>query len=144
LRSYRDLRALPASVRSARLQARKALREWRMEGFADTVELLVSEITTNAVRASARIAGPLRTAGQAGQARRALRVRFWLTSNRESVLIRVWDGDRRLPVRQEAGLDAEAGRGLLLVEALSARWGCYAPEGPDGLGGKIVWALCAR
>jgi hypothetical protein len=20
----------------------------------------------------------------------------------------------------------------------------YAPEGPDGLGGKIVWALCAQ
>jgi hypothetical protein len=41
-------------------------------------------------------------------------------------------------VRQDAGLEAEAGRGLLLVETLSAQWGCYAPEGPDGLGGKIV------
>jgi anti-sigma regulatory factor (Ser/Thr protein kinase) len=141
LRSYRELRALPASVRSARLQARKALREWRMEGFTDPVELLVSEITTNAVRASAMIAGLPRAAGQA---RRALRVRFWLTSNREGVLIRVWDGGRCQPVRQDAGLDAEAGRGLLLVETLSAQWGCYAPEGPDGLGGKIVWALCAE
>ena len=79
-----------------------------------------------------------------------VRVRFWLTSNRESVLIRVWDGDHRPPVRQEAGLDAEAGRGLLLVETLSAQWGCYAPDGPDslgglgGLGGKIVWVLCAQ
>ena len=51
-------------------------------------------------------------------------------------------------VRQNPGLDAEAGRGLLLVETLSAQWGCYAPagpglDGPAGLGGKIVWALCA-
>ena len=139
LRSYRELRALPASVRSARLQARKALREWHMDAFADTVELLVSEIITNAVRASATIAEPVRGTGQA---RRAPRVRFWLTSNQESVMIRVWDGDHRPPVRRDVDLDAEAGRGLLLVETLSAQWGCYAPEGPDGLGGKIVWALC--
>lgn len=147
LRSYRELRALPASVRSARLQARKVLREWCLEAFADTVELLVSELTTNAVRASAAmIAGPLR---QAGQARRAARVRFWLTSDRHSVLIQVWDGGHHQPCRQDPGLDAEAGRGLLLVETLSAQWGCYAPagpaglDGPAGLGGKIVWALCA-
>jgi hypothetical protein len=146
LRSYRELRALPASVRSARLQARKVLREWHLEAFADTVELLVSELTTNAVRASAMIAGPLR---QAGQARRAARVRFWLTSDRHSVLIQVWDGGHHQPCRQNPGLDAEAGRGLLLVETLSAQWGCYAPagpaglDGPAGLGGKIVWALCA-
>lgn len=142
LRSYRELRARPASVRSARLQARKALREWRMEVFADTVELLVSEITTNAVRVSATIA---ELPGTTGRARRAPRVRFWLTSNLESVLIRVWDGGGCQPVvRQHGRLDAEAGRGLLLVETLSAQWGCYAPEGPDGLGGKIVWALCTH
>jgi anti-sigma regulatory factor (Ser/Thr protein kinase) len=146
LRSYRELPALPESVRSARLQARKVLRQWSREAFADTVELLVSELTTNAVRASAMIAGSLR---EAGQARRAARVRFWLTSDRHSVLIQVWDGGHCQPVRQDAGLDAEAGRGLLLVETLSAQWGCYAPagpaglDGPAGLGGKIVWALCA-
>jgi anti-sigma regulatory factor (Ser/Thr protein kinase) len=129
-------------VRSARLQARKALREWCLEGFADTVELLVSEITTNAVRVSATIAD---LPGTTGLARRAPRVRLWLTSNRESVLIRVWDGGCCQPVaRQDGRLDSEAGRGLLLVETLSAQWGCYAPEGPAGLGGKIVWALCTH
>ena len=128
LRSYRELRALPVSVRSARLQARKALREWCLEALADPVELLVSEITTNAVRASAGLADPPR---MTGRARRAPRVRFWLTSNQESVLIQVWDGGCCQPVmRQDAGLDAEDGRGLLLVETLSAQWGCYAPAGP--------------
>ena len=148
LSSYRELRALPVSVRSARLQARKALREWRLEAFADPVELLVSELTTNAVRASAALAEP---PGTTGRARRAPRVRVWLTSNQESVLIQVWDGGCCQPVvRQDAGLDAEAGRGLLLVETLSAQWGCYAPagpaglDGPAGLGGKIVWALCTQ
>jgi anti-sigma regulatory factor (Ser/Thr protein kinase) len=144
LRSYRELRALPAAVRSARLQARKVLREWRLEAFADTVELLVSELTTNAVRASVMIAAPLRPTGPP---RRAARVRFWLASDRRSVLIQVWDAGHHQPVRRDAGLDAEAGRGLLLVETLSAQWGCYAPaglDGPAGLGGKIVWALCAR
>lgn len=147
LRSYRELRALPVSVRSARLQARKVLREWRLEAFADPVELLVSELTTNAVRASAMIGEPLR---ETGQAQRAARVRLWLSSDRYSVLIQVWDGGHHEPVRQNAGLDAEDGRGLLLVEALCAQWGCYAPagpaglDGPAGLGGKIVWALCAR
>jgi hypothetical protein len=78
---------------------------------------------------------------------------LWLTSDRRSVLIQVWDGDQRQPRRRDAGPDAEAGRGLLLVEALSVQWGCYAASGPDtagprvggpragGLDGKVVWAL---
>ena len=133
-------------MHSARLDARNLLHKWRIEGLADTAELLVSEMITNAVRASALIADqPCET----GQAPRAQRMRLWLTSDRHSVLIQVWDGGHCQPVRQDAGLDAEAGRGLLLVETLSAQWGCYAPagpaglDGPAGLGGKIVWALCA-
>jgi hypothetical protein len=45
-----------------------------------------------------------------------------------------------MPVRQNAGLEAESGRGLLLVEDLSAKWGSYRPEGS---GGKVVWAAVA-
>jgi hypothetical protein len=52
LRSHLELRALPVSVRSARLHAKNILHEWRMAALADTVELLVSEIITNAVCAS--------------------------------------------------------------------------------------------
>jgi hypothetical protein len=137
LRSYLELRPLPASVRSARLHARNLLQEWRMEGLADTAELLVSEMTTNAVRASARIADQQRESGQAPPER----MRLWLTSDRHSVLIQVWDADHHQPVRQDVGPDAEAGRGLLLIEALSTQWGFYVPDGRDG---KIVWALCAQ
>ena len=138
LHSHLELRAVPASVRSARLHARNLLHEWRLGCLADTAELLVSEMITNAVRASARIADQQR---ETGQAPRAQRIRLWLTSDRGSVLIQVWDGDHHHPVRQDVGPDAETGRGLLLIEALSTQWGFYVPDGGDG---KIVWALCAQ
>jgi anti-sigma regulatory factor (Ser/Thr protein kinase) len=134
LRSYLKLRAQPASVCSARRHARTALREWQMDALTDPVELLVSEIVTNAVRASAEVAA------QRQQDSRAAEIRFWLTSDQRSVLIQVWDSGHLHPIVRDSGLDAEAGRGLLLVEALSARWGCYPRGRPDG---KIVWALCA-
>jgi anti-sigma regulatory factor (Ser/Thr protein kinase) len=134
LRSFLELRAVPPSVPTARAHARAMLHEWCLAALADTVELLVSEIATNAVRASARVARQ-RGAGQ-------LPMRLWLTSDRRSVLTQVWDADRHQPIPQDLGPDAECGRGLLLVQTLSAQWGYYAPDGPGTPGGKIVWALC--
>ena len=142
LRSYLELRALPACVRSARLHAKNILREWHIRALTDTVELLVSEIITNAVRASAntRNRPPGTSPSETSQSQRAPWIRFWLTSDRHSVLIQVWDANRHHPIPQNAGPDAEAGRGLLLVQTLSTKWGCYVPDGQDG---KIVWAVCA-
>ena len=34
--------------------------------------------------------------------------------------------------------EAENGRGLMLVEAISEQWGWYLSEGSDG---KFVWAI---
>jgi hypothetical protein len=48
----------------------------------------------------------------------------------------VWDGSDRLPVRRGANPDAERGRGLMLVAALSQQWGSYRQAS-----GKIVWVL---
>jgi anti-sigma regulatory factor (Ser/Thr protein kinase) len=124
LSSHLELPARPESARSARVHTRNILRQWDLEALADTVELLVSELVTNAVRAAALV--PPQP------------VRFWLTSDRAAVLIQVWDGDFSHPVCQDEGLEAEAGRGLLLVETLSAQWGCCAS---DGQAGKVVWAL---
>ncbi len=45
-----DLPADPASPSVARAHARAVLREWSAESLAETVELLVSELVTNAVR----------------------------------------------------------------------------------------------
>ncbi len=130
LRTCLELAALPTAVPCARLHAKNVLHEWHLGPLADTVELLVSEIVTNAVRASAM-------AAQHGQG--VPTTKIWLTSDGQHVLIQVWDGDGHRPALQDTGLTAESGRGLLLVQALSAEWGCYTP---DGDGGKIVWAVC--
>jgi hypothetical protein len=134
LHSYLELGALPTAVPCARLHAKNILYEWAMGSLADTVELLVSEIATNAVRVSADL--PVR----AWPRYEGLPViRLWIASDRDRVLIQVWDSDHRKPLQGNPGPDAETGRGLMLVEALSTNWGHYTPEGQ---GGKIVWALC--
>jgi anti-sigma regulatory factor (Ser/Thr protein kinase) len=131
LHSYLEVPARPESVCSARRHARGVLRAWNLEALAETAELLISEITTNAVRA---------TAGLADQVGAVLApVCVWLTSDRSSLLIQVWDGDHRPPRPRRAQPDHEAGRGLLLVEALSLEWGCQTSQAAPG---KVVWALC--
>ena len=50
----------------------------------------------------------------------------------------VWDENFRPPEPNQAGLDDESGRGLMLVEALTERWGWDLPANGSG---KIVWAL---
>ena len=48
--------------------------------------------------------------------------------------VSVGDEDPRLPAVGPADVEAERGRGLLLVDALSSRWGA-SPQAP----GKTVW-----
>ena len=138
LRSYLELGALPTAVPRARLHTRRLLREWGLSELAETAELVVSEIVTNAMRASAAMARPHRHAAPPGG---VPAVRFWLASDQQQVLIQVWDDSPRKPERQDPGLEAESGRGLLLVEALTADWGSWVP---DGWSGKIVWCLVAE
>jgi hypothetical protein len=57
------------------------------------------------------------------------------------VVIQVWDGSDRPPVPKQVEPEADNGRGLLLVGALSAEWGCYTPEKSSG---KVVWAVVSR
>ena len=77
-----------------------------------------------------------------------------LTPGQRQVLVEVWDSNPEPPVRADPDLTAESGRGLLLVEAVSATWGYYhvtedasnGSPGPDGERqptGKVVWALVA-
>ena len=140
LHSYLELQSRPASVPRAREHARAVLRRWHLTGVADTVELLVSEIATNAIRAS----DPARRHGhrtKAASARRPQVIRLWLMSDTGHVMVQMWDSDQCQPVRRRADRDAEAGRGLLIIEALSSQWGSYAIQGVDG---KFVWAVCGR
>lgn len=124
-----ELGALPTAVPCARLHARHLAWEWGLTGISETIELLVSELTTNSVQAVAGHDGPP-----------AIRLR--LLSNNARVRIEIWDADPRLPAPKEPGadgmpdLEAEGGRGLFLVAALSDRWSWIATHEPVG---KIVW-----
>ena len=128
LRSYLELGALPTAVPCARLHARHLLWEWGLNGLAADTELLVSELVTNAVRA---------TASQQQAA-----IRLQLSSDSASVLVEVWDADSEPPAPKDLtedgipDLQEEEGRGLFLVAALSSRWNWYRTREPPG---KLVW-----
>jgi hypothetical protein len=66
---------------------------------------------------------------------------MWMLGSGAGMLFLVWDATMPTPVCRPAAPDAEHGRGLNIVDALSARWGAYHPGGD--LGGKVVWALAA-
>jgi anti-sigma regulatory factor (Ser/Thr protein kinase) len=127
--SYLELGALPTAAACARLHARHLMWEWGLNGLAADIELLVSELVTNAVKA---------TAGR--DDRPAVRLR--LSSDETRVLIEVWDADPRPPAPMDLGEDGtpdteeEGGRGLFLVAALSTRWDWYLTREPAG---KFVW-----
>jgi anti-sigma regulatory factor (Ser/Thr protein kinase) len=111
---------IDSSPRTARASARAWLAQWGRADLSVDVETVVSELVTNAVRAS-------------GQGGTAVTVLLVLTSL--SVAVEVFDRAPGVPVRREPGQGAESGRGLALVAALSADWG-WTPA----RGGKIVWA----
>lgn len=137
LRSYLELGALPTAIPCARPHTKHRLWEWGLDSLSDTAELVVSELATNAQRVSAGLVGSrYRGTWQPG----VPPIRLWLSSDKERVLVQVWDGDHHMPQRQAAALDDESGRGLLLVETLSAEWGSYLL---DGATGKVTWALVA-
>jgi hypothetical protein len=138
LRSFLELGALPTAVPCARLHTRQVLWEWHLGALAATTELLVSELVTNAVQASAGLTGSRRSGRWIPG---TPPVRLWLSCDRRRVLIQVWDASDRHPAPQHPTADAESGRGLLLVESLSTDWGSYPPERS---GGKVVWAIVAE
>lgn len=128
LRDYIELGALPGAVPCARLHARQLMWEWRLTGLSESVELLVSELVTNGVAASRSL-------------ERIFPVRLWLLSDKSRVLILVWDASPQAAVRIEANEEAEGGRGLLLVEAISDQWAWYLTQ---EIGGKVVWATVVK
>ena len=66
-------------------------------------------------------------------------VRVWLLADPASVLVAAWDAAPGIPHCRQAHEDDESGRGLAIVDALSAQWDSYLCAAPDG--GKVTWAL---
>jgi anti-sigma regulatory factor (Ser/Thr protein kinase)/PAS domain-containing protein len=112
---------VPQAVGHARRFARRALRSWGVTVDQDAALLVVSELVTNAL---------VHTDGQ---------VRMDLTLVNDRLRIAVADASPRSPVRPTSiGWEATGGRGILLVEALTATWGTLPVSG-----GKQVWAELA-
>ena len=86
------LGALPSAVGCARLHARNVMHEWNLPSVAGTVELVVSELVTDAVRASTGPDGRPRYGAKAGLPH----IHLQLSSDRMHVLIEVWDQDPRM------------------------------------------------
>ena len=144
--AYLEFAAIPAALPYVRRHTRQTLATWQLGYLADDVELVVSELVTNAVRAT-REAGP-REAGprEAGPREAGPReagppeapgngppvaailagppaVAVYLALDHDRLAVLIWDASPRQPVRREHGDDAERGRGLELVQALTDEWG---------------------
>jgi anti-sigma regulatory factor (Ser/Thr protein kinase) len=100
---------------------------------AEIAELLVSELVTNAVRFAGDPARTLRYSERASASLIRLSLRHFL----QFLLIEVYDADSNPPIRSLADDQAENGRGLMLVEALSKEWSYFVPPG----GGKVVYSI---
>lgn len=111
-----ELAAEPPSVATARRFCTSTLRRWGADpDVVSTCELLVSELATNAV----------------------LHARTSFTVALRSVprlRVEVADGDSTPPCAKDHEVDSGSGRGLQLVDALSAAHGAD-PAAP----GKRVW-----
>lgn len=134
---YLMLAALPPAVGSARRYARRMLVGWGLDSITDDVEIIVSELITNAVKAT----GCAETRPVWSRLHDRVGVIYLCMSATAdaNVIIEVWDRAITPPHEVDADADAEQGRGLKLVSALSVRWGTRWPSG----GGKIVWCECA-
>jgi anti-sigma regulatory factor (Ser/Thr protein kinase) len=126
------LAALPTSPFWARRYTRLFLGSCRGigEGTAETAELLVSVLVTNAVRFAGNPSRTLRCSVRANAGLISLSIRHF----RDGLLIEVHDTSSNPPIRSRAAQDAESGRGLMLVEALSREWSYFFPP----RGGKVV------
>lgn len=128
------LGALKTAPGCTRVHVNAVLHEWGLASVVEAAEVVTTELVTNAVLASTT-QDQQRTAARSGNGLAVVHVR--LLSDGTRVVIEVWDGVPQAPVAKEAAVDDESGRGLMLVEALSAQWGCGVVPGWPG---KVVWA----
>ncbi|GGP52974.1 ATP-binding SpoIIE family protein phosphatase [Streptomyces abikoensis] len=113
--AYWFLDPRPQTPRQARRLARRALARWGLEDLTDGVELLVSEVITNAVR----------------YAERPITLRLLRT---DVLRCEVGDDVPQLPRLRQARPSDEGGRGLYLVNKMARRWGATRLST-----GKVVW-----
>ncbi|MFI6287857.1 ATP-binding protein [Streptomyces sp. NPDC051018] len=118
----------PASVSVARRYVTDVVSEWGLPAGSetvDTVRLIVSELTTNAVQ---------HTFGQSPT------FTVDLTLERDEELrIGVTDSHPRWPQRLPAAVRQDNGRGMVIIRSLTAQSGGRLSVTPTPEGGKTVW-----
>lgn len=117
-----ELGPLPTAVGCARDHAKVVLAEWSMGHLVDDAALLVSELMTNAFRASQALQTPTP-------------IVLRLLANDSQLVIEAWDQWVEGFDLKQGASDDEHGRGLTVVTALSQRWGVGRIH--DNY--KIVW-----
>ncbi|MEW9516134.1 SpoIIE family protein phosphatase [Streptomyces tubercidicus] len=114
-----ELTADPARVSDVRAAAMRQLSRWGLDDVAFTVELLLSELVTNAIRYGTE----------------PIQVRL---IHDRTLICEVYDGSSTAPHLRHAAATDEGGRGLFLVSQLAHAWGTRYT-----VGGKVIWAECA-
>jgi anti-sigma regulatory factor (Ser/Thr protein kinase) len=114
----------PIAVRHARGFVATAMTKWGLADLADEAELLTSEVLTNAI------------------VHAHTPVQLLVEVHSGSVVVAVKDASTTTTIAPESdevaeladAAEADQGRGMVLVDALSDRWGWWEVEG-----GKVVW-----
>ena len=114
----------PYSVQMARFYVRAALNYHDLADYAEDATEITSELVTNAItHAGAETVG----------------LALARLQDPPALAVVVTDTSPEPPVKHPESDTAESGRGLYLVEALSARWGWEPRET-----GKAVYAILTR
>ena len=121
------LPGIPESVRVARYRVRAALGFHHLDLYASDAEIITSELVTNVIQHACSDGAD--TVG----------VTLVRARNPEAVTVIVSDSSPERPAMRETPAGSERGRGLRIVEALSAHWGWYPEEG-----GKAIFATIAK
>ena len=116
----------PAAVGALRTQALQRRAGWHMDDLAFTTELVVSELVTNAIL----------------YGRPPIRLRLILHQSPRrrpeapagTLICEVYDAGETAPHIRGAHVLDEGGRGLMMVAAVSQRWGSRSVRG-----GKTIW-----
>ncbi|MFJ4773335.1 ATP-binding protein [Streptomyces uncialis] len=114
-----SLECLPSAAGQARRQVSAVLLGWGLGELCGDARQIVTEMVANVVNHTTCPSFRLEVKRGVGG----------------GVRIEVSDGSRTAPVPRCPVDGAESGRGLLLIEALSSRWGCDRRRE-----GKTVWA----
>jgi anti-sigma regulatory factor (Ser/Thr protein kinase) len=102
------LTAGPAAPAAARSQVRAAIYDWNIPVDPSVAVLLTSEVVTNALR------------HEAGKT-----IELVISCSYGQLHVDVYDTSPALPMPMDGPVDAETGRGLMLLASLSSSWGYY-------------------